>query len=539
MDDIISKKFFVNRWVVLVASCFVVLCTGTLYGFGQFSQDLAVSVGRLNVDYVGGFADWGMYTGIFAGLLYEYFGEHMVLVFSAVLSAGGYFLCYMVVKNIVTSSVALLCLAFWMIGQGSISAIFSMTLVNSHNFPRNRQGLVIGLIQGTAVTSTIVFIMLYTHVLNRDIETFTIGRVAVIVIGFCLSVFWIEKAVYDNLKMGPDNRPILTTSADGARRESAPSSSSSVPEERVVVVDPAASQPPLSPPLPPDNGRHPEDAPLLANQQHSDSNIEAHARDQRSNSLLSPAILTHPVSTIQDTYSLSVQRFRSTPIALEQKGWPDILSEPEFWLISLVLFLVIGPALMFKNMIGTFTRDLGLGEDTREVLVLLWVGLNAGSRIILGLSSDYFSTYAPRATFIIFGATLVFLGHACFLIFGTSAIWAAASLSAFGYGTTSASATLLILLFFGRRHFALNFGLCTFLPAVSGLVFTGSAVFVVHQQRDFHARHCEGERCFLISFIVTSVALFFAIIVAVYLRRSLRSQVLYYKESTGADPFAQ
>jgi hypothetical protein len=71
-----------------------------------------------------------------------------------------------------------------------------------------------------------------------------------------------------------------------------------------------------------------------------------------------------------------------------------LLKLPEFWLLWGLDLIIVGVALMWKNHIGL----MGLEPATTANLVMVWIGLNALSRFIIGYVSDWYEL--PRVVLL-------------------------------------------------------------------------------------------------------------------------------------------
>lgn len=73
-----------------ITSSFLALCSGSLYGFGAYSHELANILEGLgnssgiNIEIVGGIGDLGLYLGITMGLFYDHFGSKLTAIMSAI-----------------------------------------------------------------------------------------------------------------------------------------------------------------------------------------------------------------------------------------------------------------------------------------------------------------------------------------------------------------------------------------------------------------------------------------------------------------------
>eukprot|EP00455_Lapot_gusevi_P056567 TRINITY_DN9432_c0_g1_i4.p1 TRINITY_DN9432_c0_g1~~TRINITY_DN9432_c0_g1_i4.p1 ORF type:complete len:265 (+),score=67.63 TRINITY_DN9432_c0_g1_i4:654-1448(+) len=202
----------------------------------------------------------------------------------------------------------------------------------------------------------------------------------------------------------------------------------------------------------------------------------------------------------------------------------EMVKTSEFRLLFGLFSLVAGPGLMWKNVVGSITRDLGLaGSGTTEELVLLWATINAFSRVAIGWLSDRFASTISRALWLAMGSMVMCAGHIIFLSLGADGIMAATLGTSVGHGISISLACSITGLFFGMEHYGVNYGLITLGPAFSGIIFTFVSTSITKLQRESQG-HCHGMHCFTYQFVMTSISLCVAAVLSFVLSQSSRSK---------------
>ncbi|KAJ7546844.1 hypothetical protein O6H91_08G056600 [Diphasiastrum complanatum] len=139
-----------SRWMMLVASFFVMSCAGGLYLFGLYSQEMKITLGydQETVNNIAFFKDLGANVGIIAGLVCDFSGAWLCLLLGSIVNVFGYTMIWLAVTGrIARPAVWQMCLY---IAIGANSGAFASTAVivsGVKSFPQNR-GMVVGLLKG-------------------------------------------------------------------------------------------------------------------------------------------------------------------------------------------------------------------------------------------------------------------------------------------------------------------------------------------------------------------------------------------------------
>ncbi|ODN91358.1 hypothetical protein L198_05869 [Cryptococcus wingfieldii CBS 7118] len=176
----------------------------------------------------------------------------------------------------------------------------------------------------------------------------------------------------------------------------------------------------------------------------------------------------------------------------------DILQTPDFWLLFSILALLCGTGLMYINNAGTvvlalgreghmqFDREKISGWQAKQVgLVSIW---NCSGRLIGGFYSDFIkSKYRISRIWTLPLVSLLFIisqlsalstSHA-------SSLWAVSSLLGVAYGALFNVMPMLVLEWFGMRHFSQNWGWTSVAPIIgsNGFNLVFGKVYDAHTVR--------------------------------------------------------
>eukprot|EP00455_Lapot_gusevi_P039732 TRINITY_DN4465_c0_g1_i1.p1 TRINITY_DN4465_c0_g1~~TRINITY_DN4465_c0_g1_i1.p1 ORF type:complete len:256 (-),score=30.03 TRINITY_DN4465_c0_g1_i1:123-890(-) len=211
----------------------------------------------------------------------------------------------------------------------------------------------------------------------------------------------------------------------------------------------------------------------------------------------------------------------------------EVLKTVEFWYLWVIFFCVVGPGVMWKNIVGSVTRDLD-ATQYKETLVIGFAAFNGLSRLSAGAISDYFQNSISRPLWFMLGASIECTGHLVFVGLGVAGIIPCDVLTAVGYGLTFCMISTVLGILFGMKYYGTVYGLLAFAPALGGVIFTEISSAVTDSQREKFG-HCSGMHCFRYQFIATSFALFVATIIAYFLSRTPRSRQVFSHDKHTSD----
>jgi hypothetical protein len=122
-----------------------------------------------NVAIIGAVGDAGCFLSLLIGWFYVYFGQSWTSILGFIFLTGGYLGAYFALER--APYIALFCVLYFFIGQGSQAMAFICMTVNSGNFPVRNRGSVMGILLAFFALSAIAWTLLYKYVMDYDLET--------------------------------------------------------------------------------------------------------------------------------------------------------------------------------------------------------------------------------------------------------------------------------------------------------------------------------------------------------------------------------
>ncbi|KAI0065494.1 MFS general substrate transporter [Artomyces pyxidatus] len=230
----------------------------------------------------------------------------------------------------------------------------------------------------------------------------------------------------------------------------------------------------------------------------------------------------------------------------------DLLKDPQFWLLFLIVTVVLGSCEMVISNIGTIVLSLpssaisgatlnpSADAATSKQVRLLSIA-NTLSRLVSGPLADFVSPIAshlpggapfPRKHFasrvsFLSGATLVLAGAFTALetmIKSQDSLWLLSIGTGVVYGTTFTILPSIISTIWGHANFGRNFGIVTYAPLVGTPVFSYLYAFVSAHNNPGEGV-CVGAACWRLTFWVSMGAVTFAFAVSMMLWKRWKGRV--------------
>lgn len=195
-----------KRWVILIASCFINLCIGSIYAWSVFSAPMAeylssvtglsLTPGNLAIAFTIT-NSVGPITMISGGWINDRFGPKKVIFVGGLLFGGG-----MILSGFATS-VGYLVLAYGIVLGLGTGMVYGCTISNSIKFFPDKRGLVGGITTAAYGISSVIIPPIANSLISRSGVTsaFIIIGIAFLII-VCAASFFIEKCPSDFVPAG-------------------------------------------------------------------------------------------------------------------------------------------------------------------------------------------------------------------------------------------------------------------------------------------------------------------------------------------------
>jgi hypothetical protein len=395
------------------------LSAGTLYGFSAYSKDLVAALQHTgDLDILGSFGDAGLYAGITMGILTDKCGAIATLFVSAALTFVGYFTVWLAVDGHVHLDIWVLAVAFFLAGQGSFGFYFTSVHLNGDLVSSEYRAAVYGFVLMLFGFSSLVYLSIYTAVLNSDISSF-----------FLL------------LAISLPATGLLTAFGQ-------------------FMVHVCGTPPP------------PAGATLYAN--------GASAYENHSGSKPRMASVEEEEDLMVPSLEADIDFARpQLPGKGPSITGVQLLQSSLFWWLFIYFVTMTGPGLMWKNKIGTIIETFH-GSDT-STMVKSWSVINSVSRVLFGLVAATIGRWGiPKSSILIFAAAIMGGSHLMYAIMAFAdhpdlpgvPLWIANVCTAIAYGCQFTVVTSLVPTYFGTEGLGMNLGVITIAPMIGGTALT-------------------------------------------------------------------
>ncbi|WP_149094326.1 OFA family MFS transporter [Paenibacillus terrae] len=195
-----------KRWIILIASCFINLCIGSIYAWSVFSAPMAeylssvtglsLTPGNLAIAFTIT-NSVGPITMISGGWINDRFGPKKVIFVGGLLFGGG-----MILSGFATS-VGYLVLTYGIVLGLGTGMVYGCTISNSIKFFPDKRGLVGGITTAAYGISSVIIPPIANSLISRSGVTsaFIIIGIAFLII-VCAASFFIEKCPSDFVPAG-------------------------------------------------------------------------------------------------------------------------------------------------------------------------------------------------------------------------------------------------------------------------------------------------------------------------------------------------
>ena len=192
-----EMNFTRKRWIILIASCFINLCIGSMYAWSVFSAPMAKYLSEINgaVITAGTLAivftvtnSVGPITMITGGRINDTLGPKKVIFFGGILFGGG-----MILSGFCTSLMGLVLSYGIMTGLG-IGMVYGCTISNSIKLFPDKRGFVGGITTACYGFSSVIVPPVANALINKygvTVSFKVIGFVFLVIV--CVCSFFIEK----------------------------------------------------------------------------------------------------------------------------------------------------------------------------------------------------------------------------------------------------------------------------------------------------------------------------------------------------------
>ncbi|MGG7058085.1 L-lactate MFS transporter [Clostridium tertium] len=195
-----------KRWIILIASCFINLCIGSIYAWSVFATPMAKYLSEVTgIAYTAGTLaivftvtnSVGPITMITGGRINDKFGPKKVIFF------GGFIFGLGMILAGFSKSLSMLILTYGIITGLGVGMVYGCTISNSVKFFPDKRGLVGGITTAAYGLSSVIIPPIANALTSKfgiNLAFKAIGLVFLIIV--CVSSFFIEKCPADFIPEG-------------------------------------------------------------------------------------------------------------------------------------------------------------------------------------------------------------------------------------------------------------------------------------------------------------------------------------------------
>ncbi|KAG2373689.1 hypothetical protein C9374_011978 [Naegleria lovaniensis] len=589
--SILNFLLFGNRWISFLIGALLTFLSGTHYAYSSISPTIKndLNFSQTQVNLIGTAANVGTYFALPVSMLNDFIGSRVTCVISGLLLFSGYFTFYLVyIKAIpLNGSDAYIFIACFMavMGQGSAGAYAAAITTNIKNFEEKHRGKIIGFMGSCVALSSAVFSLIYSVGFERKLGEYLLfvgvfgGGVTTVLGTLFMNQIGIKKneenskngnvqdhnawmlideeedvqsfvhdedledgdveQINDFLMMGNDkmtekNDKKEEISQEEKMKEESEQITPTQPQELIMNV---TSQPMLSQSDLMTSDILEEQDQLEEREEEIQVEIEQvksiedemlKSTEHHEHPLLLPKMEKKLESKFDKIYSIAQKPIpNANPI--------QMLFSLDFYLTFFVYFACMGSGLVIVNNLGSIVISYGGYDGQQHVMVIIFACSNALGRLLFGLTSDSFSRYVTRTTFLT-GASILML--ICQLVVLVSPLWMF-YLILILLGNSFGGVAVMIPSFlserFGPKYFAVNSSICSLASSLGSFLLATLVAGKVYESNiasDNLSKICYGNSCFQATFYLTTLLCSVscvACIVLMYRTRGLY-QILYYRK---------
>ncbi|KAJ3110184.1 hypothetical protein HDU96_006851 [Phlyctochytrium bullatum] len=167
-----------RRAVTFLMSALSLLCAGSLFAFGSFSEDLRVrfGFGSKDINVVSALGNTALYTSfLIVGPVWDRFGVRVTMLMSAATFGLGFLLMYLAYVDRLPASLAsvgAISFYYFLAGFGSCASFMATFAINLVNFPTRYSGFVSGLLGIFYALSATLYAQIYALHYSSDTAGF-------------------------------------------------------------------------------------------------------------------------------------------------------------------------------------------------------------------------------------------------------------------------------------------------------------------------------------------------------------------------------
>jgi len=217
----------------------------------------------------------------------------------------------------------------------------------------------------------------------------------------------------------------------------------------------------------------------------------------------------------------------------------EIVADPNFWILSIVIMFGTGASLTFINNLAQHIKSLAsspgnsVPSDIANVHVVTLSVANCYGRIFWGYCSDTFPSVSRCGWLTIVSGSTAGAMLAASLAGNVSLMYMVTSWSGFSYGGYWALLPGILADFYGTKWFAATYSLVSLAPALGGYLFSvelAGSLYDYH--KDDNQPECYGIECYELTYQILCVACCLGTFGGMLL--SWRTRALTAKSDTGS-----